>query len=257
MSHAVNMGIKRLLESGLPVTVSVMFACPWQQEMVEILEQHSEAAVGVHLTLNSEWRNYRWGPVIGREAASSLVDGQGYFFPSAEALDANHPDLGQVEHELRAQIERALASGLHIDYLDYHMGTAIGRPDFRAIVERLASEYDLGLMNYYGDDRFNPQYWAEPGPAQRDTMVAAISRLEPGYHVLVTHTGTNTPELAALVDMNTGQPLPDMSAHRQGELDAVTSQAFRAAVARHGITLMTYRELLRRLKPKGRVHQPS
>ena len=96
MSHAVNMGIKRLLESGLPVTVSVMFACPWQKEIVEILEQHPEAAVGVHLTLNSEWRNYRWGPVIGREAAASLVDEQGYFCPSAEALYDNPPDLGQV-----------------------------------------------------------------------------------------------------------------------------------------------------------------
>lgn len=251
MSHAVNMGIKRLLESGLPVTVSVMFACPWQQEIVEILRAHPEASVGVHLTLNSEWRNYRWGPVIGREAAPSLVDEEGYFFPSSEALYLNDPEMDEVERELRAQIERALSSGLQIDYLDYHMGTAIGRPDFRALVERLASQYDLGLMNYYGDDRFNPQYWAEPGAAQRDTMVAAVARLEPGYHVLVTHTGLDTPELEALIDMNTGEPLPDMAKHRQGELDAVTSRAFHDVVDRHGITLMTYRELLRRLKPKA------
>jgi hypothetical protein len=251
MSHAVDMAIKQLLETGLPVSVSVMFACPWQQEIVEILRQHPEAAVGVHLTLNSEWRNYRWGPVIGREAAPSLVDKDGYFFPSSEDLYRNKPDLGQVERELRAQIDRALASGLHIDYLDYHMGTAIGDPKIRAVVERLASEYDVGLMNYYGDDRFNPQYSAEPA-AQLDTLLAAVGRLEPGYHVLVTHIGLDTPELAALVDMNTGEPLPNMSQHRQGELNAVTSAAFRQAVVSHGITLITYRELLGRLKAKGR-----
>jgi hypothetical protein len=251
MSHAVNMALKQLLKTGLPVSVSVMFPCPWYQEIVEILREHPEASVGVHLTLNSEWRHYRWGPVIGQQAAPSLVDDDGHFFPSSEDLYRNEPDLGEVERELRAQIERALATGLHIDYLDYHMGTALGDPNIRAVVERLASEYDLGLMNYYGDDRFNPQYSAEPA-AQLDTLVAAVGRLEPGYHVLVTHTGLDTPELAALVDMNTGEPLPNMSQHRQGELNAVTSAAFRQAVASHGITLITYRELLARLKAKGR-----
>jgi hypothetical protein len=251
MSHAVNMAMKRLLEMGLPVSVSVMFPCPWYQEIVEILRQHPEASVGVHLTLNSEWRHYRWGPVIGREAAPSLVDERGYFFPSSDDLYRNEPDLGEVERELRAQIERALATGLRIDYLDYHMGTATGDPDLRAIVERLGSEYGLGLMGYYGDERFNPQYWAEP-EAKLDSLLAAVGRLEPGYHVLVTHVGIDTPELAALVDMNTGQPLENMSRHRQGELDALMAPAFREAVVRQGVTLMTYRGLLGIVRPAGR-----
>jgi predicted glycoside hydrolase/deacetylase ChbG (UPF0249 family) len=247
MSHAVNMGLKRLLESGLPVSVSVMFPCPWYQEIVEILRQHPEAAVGVHLTLNSEWRHYRWGPVVGREAASSLVDRDGYFFPSSEDLYRNHPDPGQVEAELRAQIERARGTGLHVDYLDYHMGTANGDPGIRAIVERLGAEYHLGLMGYQGDDRFNPQYSAEPG-AKLDSLLVAVARLTPGYHVLVTHVGLDTPELAALVDMNAAQPLADMSRNRQGELDAVLNPAFRQGVARRGITLLTYRSLLTRVR---------
>src|SRR4051794_26033767 len=71
MSHAVNMGLERLLDSGMPVSVSVMFACPWYQETVEILKRHPAAAVGIHLTLNSEWKNYRWGPVAGRSAVPS------------------------------------------------------------------------------------------------------------------------------------------------------------------------------------------
>jgi hypothetical protein len=250
MSHAVNMALKQLLETGLPVSVSVMFPCPWYQEIVEILREHPEASVGVHLTLNSEWRYYRWGPVTGREAVPSLVDEDGYFFPSSDDLYHNQPDPGEVERELRAQIERALATGLHIDYLDYHMGTANGDPDIRAIVERLGSEYHLGLMGYNGDDRFNPQYDAEPA-AKLDSLLVAVERLEPGYHVLVTHLGIDTPELAALVDMNTAQPLEQMSRHRQGELDAVTAPAFREALVRHAITPITYRELLARVRPSG------
>src|SRR2546426_9237356 len=86
MSHSVNMALQRLIDTGLPLSVSVMFACPWYQETVEILKRHPAVAVGIHLTLNSEWKNYRWGPVTGREAVPTLVDSNGYFFQSAEAL---------------------------------------------------------------------------------------------------------------------------------------------------------------------------
>ena len=37
MSHSVNMALERLISSGLPVSVSVMFPTPWYQETVEIL----------------------------------------------------------------------------------------------------------------------------------------------------------------------------------------------------------------------------
>src|SRR5947208_11544835 len=124
MSHSVNMGLQRLIDTGLPLSVSVMFACPWYQEAVEILKRHPEVAVGIHLTLNSEWKFYRWGPVAGRQAVPTLVDADGYFFPSADALHQHGPVITEVETELRAQIDRALHSGVKIDYVDYHMGTA-------------------------------------------------------------------------------------------------------------------------------------
>ena len=245
MSHSVNLGLERLIASGLPVSVSVMFSTPWYQETVAILKQHPNVSVGVHLTLTSEWKDYRWGPITGREAVPTLVDSLGYFFPSSEALYDHHPDMQQVEHELRAQIERALHSGLTIDYVDYHMGTAVGRPDFREVVERLAHEYHLAVMGYFGELRDNPQYWAAPDQ-KIDSLVAFVNRLTPGYTVLVTHVGIDNPELAALQDMNTDHPLPDMSANRQGELEAVVSKRFADAVAVRHIRLLTYRELVAR-----------
>src|SRR5205809_4540919 len=145
MSHSVNMALQRLIESGLPVSVSVMFACPWYQETVEILKRHPVVAVGIHLTLNSEWKNYRWGPVSGAAAVPTLVDWNGYFFQSAEALHKNNPDVREIEKELRAQIERALRSGLKIDYVDYHMVTAVHYPEFREVTERLAREVARGM----------------------------------------------------------------------------------------------------------------
>jgi predicted glycoside hydrolase/deacetylase ChbG (UPF0249 family) len=243
MSHSVNMALQRLIESGLPVSVSVMFACPWYQETVEILKRHPAVSVGIHLTLNSEWRNYRWGPVVGREAVPTLVDADGYFFQSSEALYKNHPDVREIEKELRAQIQRALKSGLKIDYVDYHMDTAVRYPEFRELTERLAREFGLGMSGYFGETMDNPQYWAAP-TSKADSLVAFINRLGPGTNVVVSHVGMDDAELGALVDMNTDQPLPEMSKNRQGELDALTSHRFTAAVKARNVVLTTYRELI-------------
>jgi chitin disaccharide deacetylase len=243
MSHSVNMALEKLIDTGLPVSVSVMFPTPWYQETVEMLKRHPNTSVGIHLTLNSEWKNYRWGPVLGRTAVPSLVDSDGYFFPSSDALDRNHPDLRQVEAELRAQIERAIHSGLKIDYVDYHMGTVFDNPQFREIAERLAKEYSLGMMHYFGEPAYNPQYDARPQD-KTDSVVALTTRLKPGFTVLVTHVGIDNAELGALLDMNANGGLPEMSKNRQGELDAMTSQRFRDALKARNIQLLTYRQLI-------------
>ncbi len=243
MSHSVNMALEKLIATGLPVSVSVMFPTPWYQETVELLKRNPNVAVGIHLTLNSEWKNYRWGPVLGRTAVPSLVDADGYFFPSAEALHQNHPNLKEVESELRAQIERASKSGLKIDYVDYHMGTALRYPEFREITERLAKEYGLGMSEYFGDQRHDPQYEAAPRD-KTDSLVAMVDRLKPRFNLVVTHVGIDNAELGALIDMNTSGPLPDMSKNRQGELDALTSARFRDALKAHNIQLLTYRQLI-------------
>jgi hypothetical protein len=72
-SRSVNIGLERLNQTGLPVSVSAILSGPWYQETVEILKRHPDVAVGIHLTLNSEWKNYRWGPMSGRSAVPALV----------------------------------------------------------------------------------------------------------------------------------------------------------------------------------------
>jgi predicted glycoside hydrolase/deacetylase ChbG (UPF0249 family) len=243
MSHSVNMALERLIQTGMPVSVSVMFPTPWYQETVEILKRHPAVSVGIHLTLNSEWKNYRWGPVLGRSAVPTLVDADGYFFQSAEALYRNRPDPQEVERELRAQIERALRSGLKIDYVDYHMGTAVQYPEFREVTERLAREFGLGMSEYFGESMDSPQYWAPP-QNKADSLVALINRLQARFNVVITHVGIDDAELGALVDMNTDNPLPEMSKNRQGELDALTSRRFREALGARNVRLVTYRQLI-------------
>ena len=120
MSHTVNMAVRKLIETGVPFSTSVMIACPWYLEAVEILKTNPQIGVGIHLTLNSEWQHYKWGPVLGAATVPSLADANGHFYASEAEFAAAKVDLSEVEMELRAQIERALRAGLRVDYLDYH-----------------------------------------------------------------------------------------------------------------------------------------
>jgi predicted glycoside hydrolase/deacetylase ChbG (UPF0249 family) len=147
MNHSVNMAMKKMADTKMPFSASVQFACPWYQEAVEILKKNPQISVGVHLTLTSEWKNYRWGPVTGREAVPSLVDNVGYFHQSTGAFAKSGYKIEEVEKELSAQIERALASGLKITYIDPHMGIALSTPALRALNRKTCPQIQAGYIN--------------------------------------------------------------------------------------------------------------
>jgi predicted glycoside hydrolase/deacetylase ChbG (UPF0249 family) len=256
MCHAVNMAIAEVLNTGIPVSVSVMFACPWYQEAVAVLGKYRNVSVGIHLTLNAEWKNYRWGPVAGRDAVPSLVDSEGYFFPSRAALFAHAPRTAEVERELRAQIGRALRSGLKIDYMDYHMSTAVSTPELRAVVEKLAREYGLGISRYFHEEDLEGWY-AVPPESKKDTLLALARALKGGpLRLLVFHVGLETPEMDALVDLNPFGP-PRMSRHRQAELRALTSPEFLNLLKDRGVRMETYADLIREKGLAGMSAPPA
>lgn len=175
MCHSVNMALQQVVDAGLSFSASIMFTCPWYQEAVEILRGKPQVAVGIHLVLNAEWRNYRWGPVAGAHAVPSLVDSVGYFFPSREATLAHHPTVVDAERELRAQIHRALASGLPITYLDTHMSTLDESAELKDLVQRLSAEYHLPVSRSYGESDVAGIYAAPPAH-KTDTLVALVDR---------------------------------------------------------------------------------
>jgi hypothetical protein len=242
MSHTVNMAVRELIETGVPFSTSVMIACPWYLEAVEILKTNPQIGVGIHLTLNSEWQHYKWGPVLGAATVPSLVDANGHFYASEAEFAAAKVDLGEVEMELRAQIERALRAGLRVDYLDYHMLTAVSTPELRAIVERLADEYHLGLSRYFGE--VSVSIWDADPEDKLSTLLDHVHNAQPGLNLLVIHLGMKTPEMSAMVDMNNQADPYRVAIHRQAELDAITSPAFRAAIEEAGIELVTYKDIV-------------
>ena len=246
MSHSVNMAFKELMESGLKFSASVMFPCAWYQEAVDILKQHPEITVGIHLTLNAEWKNYRWGPIAGRDKVPSLIDKDGYFFPSRATFFANNPKSEEIEIELRAQIERAINSGLKISYLDYHMGTAVEKPEHRAIVEKLAKEYGLAISRYFGEVDVESMY-AVDIPDKQNYLIDLLKNLQSDkLNLLVCHIGKDQPELQAMIDMNSFG-LPEMSKHREAELNALILSTQQNIFEKNSINLINYIDLINQI----------
>jgi hypothetical protein len=62
MCHSVNLAsMEALLNRGV-ASASIMMPCPWVSEIAEFARQHTGLDLGLHLTLTSEWKHYRWRP---------------------------------------------------------------------------------------------------------------------------------------------------------------------------------------------------
>jgi len=248
MNHSVNLAVEKVAATGMPFSVSLLFACPWYQEAVEILKKYPQVAVGVHLALNSEWRNYRWGPVLGKGGVPSLVDSDGYFLPSTGAFLASKYDLGEVERELSAQVERALRSGLKITYVDAHMGMAEGTPQLREVEERVAKKYGLAISTYFGESYYS--LWGVAVAEKKSTLLAHLTNARrDSVNLIEVHVAERTPEMEVIFDMNAASqnaPGGGVVDHRKAELETMLSPELAAMVRSGKIRLVTYQQLVAR-----------
>ena len=140
-SHSANVAMMTL-GTGAVSAGSVMVPAAWFPEIASA-PNLSDLDLGIHLTLTSESKAFRWRPISTTSRSSGLIDGDGYMWPTVPPLrEHGHPEA--VEGEMRAQIERALAAGIDVTHLDHHMGAALA-PEFVDATVRLAAEYSLAV----------------------------------------------------------------------------------------------------------------
>src|SRR5271166_448272 len=122
VAHSVDAASFDALDQNAVTSASIMVPCPWLTEVAAYAKAHPEADLGLHLTLTSEWKTYRWGPVAPKDQVPSLLDPDGYFYADAFPA-ASHAKPEEAEREIRAQIDLAMKMGIHPTHLDMHMGT--------------------------------------------------------------------------------------------------------------------------------------
>ena len=268
MCHAANTAFAEVAKFGLTRCGSVMVPCPWFAEFAQMSQDHAEWDIGVHLTLTSEWKNYRWGPISTRNKASGLLDADGYLWRSTlEAVQHIDPVAGK--EEMRAQIETALAAGMDVTHLDSHMGSAFSPRLFAGYVD-LACEYRLPAFithitgsvwpysNFTSSERSGMEDSVEKAiraglpifsgmgfepltePENRETQYEkGLAAVGDGLTHFLYHPSTASAELSALA--------PDHAA-RESDLAVFTSPTFRDTIIRSGVGLTGYRDLRNKMR---------
>lgn len=255
VAHSVDAASFDALNKNAVTSASIMVPCPWLNEVAAYAKDHPEIDLGLHLTLTSEWKVFRWGPVESKDKVASLLDPSGYLWPETLPAARNlKPE--EAEPEIRAQIERAIALGIHPTHLDTHMGVLFSTPELFAVFVKLAHEYNLPFLapRFPGDlSKFllllSPKdiivdSVAIAGPAVHaneweNFYVNAVKNLKPGLTEMIVHLGHDDAELQAVTLDH-----PDYgSAWRQRDYDIVTSAEFKKALDENHVILVKWKEL--------------
>jgi len=269
LSHGTNTGTIESYEKGLVSSVSVMMPTPWVPEIVRYAKSKPNHDFGLHLTMTSEWNDYRWGPVAGKNQVPGLVDKEGAMWGGVGAVIQNAtPD--EVEMEIRAQIDRADTMGFDYTHMDSHMGTLFSHPEFFKRYMKVGIEKQIPILIAGGhlqhaarenaaavmllrplakqvwdgglpilDDIHTDSY----GWKGRDTKIANYSEMlrtmKPGITEVIMHCIHDTCEFP---------PISDSGPSRIGDFEAMMSPELKKVVEEEKVIITTWREVMERRK---------
>jgi predicted glycoside hydrolase/deacetylase ChbG (UPF0249 family) len=272
LSRGINEAIADAHESGTLTSVSLMANQPASEQAVSLARRLPTLRVGIHLNLCAG------RPVLPAREVPSLVRANGDFHPPQQLfrkLWRFQIAPGEVEKEFRAQVQWARERGIALTHADSHLHVhlypAAVRPFVKALkrekieciraprcsvwpVRALGAAHEGGLARrlfvqsyrtalQFGPFRdfsmthsrisFRPADRRDPNAIGR-CWISALNFLPPGNFELACHPGF----------MEAGFSDSDrIAAQRVEEFRWLTSSAFRAAVERNRIQLISYSEL--------------
>ncbi len=266
MSHDSNMGTIKAIEEGVATSTSIMAPCPWVPEMVAYVKGHAQVDAGVHLTLTSEWKKYRWGPVAGKSVVPGLVDEQGCMWRGVGDV-ALHASGDEVEAEIRAQIDKLELAGIKPTHLDSHMGTCF-LPQYLDRYVKVGIEKKIPILIFGGhmqhvgaeagalkpmvrmmartvwnsglpviDDLVTSPTDAKDYQGRKGELIKLLDEMRPGVTEIIVHCTEPT---------ETFSHISSSGAAREAELRLMMDSDVAGFIKAEGIVLTTWRELMDR-----------
>ena len=239
------------VKQGIVRSLELMVPCSWFPEAVALLNENPTIDVGVHLVLTSEWTNYKWRPLTH---APSFTDEYGYFYPyiwtkgdePKRSLQEAQWKLSEIEAEFRAQIEMAKKCVPHVTHISDHMGCASWNPEVKAMVNRLAEEYNLFSQNL--PTRPFPRMNADRNDSVEKRItafIAALDQLDPGNtYLFVEHPAYDTTEMRSV-----GHPgYENVAQDRDGVTKMFTDKRVVDFIKQKNIKLVSYADLIAEAK---------
>jgi len=142
MCTEANDAVRRYITNGNIMSMAVMMPCPGAVPLIEWAKGYPHADIGVHLTLTSEWKNYRWGPLSDKARVPGLIDPEGKLWHDVPQVVMS-ASPAEVEAEIRTQINKMIKLGIKPGHIDTHMGTMYGSAEFVKVFLKVAEEYNI------------------------------------------------------------------------------------------------------------------
>lgn len=258
VAHSVNDASEMVMEKGSVNSASIMVPCPWFSEIAAYARAHPKADLGLHLTLTSEWKYYKWGPTASKSEVPGLVNKNGFLYSDVDSVYAS-AKLDEIEKELRAQIEKAKQFGIDFTHFDSHMAALFGNAEYLKILIRLGREYKVPvLLNKSGprsafnanldnflvdrDVQLDGIFTANPADfksGMEDFYVRTLKDLKPGLTELIMHAAYDDTEMQAVTIEH-----PDWgAAWRQADVNFFKSEKCKKLLSEQNIQVITWREV--------------
>lgn len=257
LAQSVNSATIRAFSKKGITSGSIMVPCPWAYEMADYIRKNPGLDVGIHLTLTSEWELFKWDGVTSSDRIPSLLDEQGYFYPSVEAF-GKAVRAEEAEIEIKSQIERAISWGIEPTHIDTHMGSVLATPELVRIYLSLSKQYSLPILFPRAYISLLPPEMAkslQSAPFLLDNLFMiepamikgswiepyrkAIEEMKPGLNQIIVHIGYDNDELKAISINHDDYG----SAWRQKDLDVVLSDDFKELLRKNNIILIGWKQI--------------
>ncbi len=181
-------------------------------DAIEGIKMRPGIDVGCHLTLSST-DGFMIRPVLPPQQIPTLVDKDGYLKESF--INFLFASRDEIRAESRAQINKALASGVNLSHLDCHVGWGHITSPIKDLYTELGDEYRLPLRWVVGTDNeqrlienkvFVPKKFVglsdtgiksitqEAFEKRKQFMLRTLKNLPDGITEVLCHPGTDAPE---------------------------------------------------------------
>ncbi|EOZ96366.1 YdjC family protein [Indibacter alkaliphilus LW1] len=222
LSRSHNLATINAMREGVVTSASLMVPCSWRDDALNLWKENDDLDFGIHLTFTSEWTNYRWGGVSPDSLISSLLDKDGFMYPTCGEFLEN-ADIDEIEIEIRAQIEYVLEKGLRPSHLDAHMSCLYrGSPELIVLYLSLAEEYGItGMLTKQYFKKIDSKKYLSGLNISKiglvDNLLIAdenlydkvgmyemydkyLQKVKPGLNVLLIHTAYDNEEMKAMTE---------------------------------------------------------
>lgn len=257
VSHSENAASIAAMQKGSVSSASIMVPTPWFSEIAAYAQSNPSADLGLHITLTSEWKYYKWGPITSKEKVPGLLNKNGFLYSSVDSVYQT-ASAAEVETEIRNQVIRAKQFGVDPTHLDAHMGTALQRLDYFKAYLKVGHEFKIpvfiprlleaGLKVKFdaivSDRDVLVDYILSASPQDFKNGFAnfytnGIKNLKPGLTYLIIHTAYNDDEMRAITIDH-----PDWgAAWRQEDFNFFSSAECKKVLSENNIYVITWKEI--------------